>query len=184
MDIFEIANPDSERTEAEKEAANQRAERVRLEALGRAVDEGKPLDKARALAEETSVKEKSNIYNWYIVNPNQLYPEMVKFIRTQLVAGVQGDGIIRSEYYPAAQALPEEAWEMALITRQEFTELAEIEVRMRALEICRLWFTELLHRALRWQAIGANEKFWHTEPPAEAAVPLGLHIEKDEAWRL
>lgn len=123
--------------------------------------------------------------NWFNADPGKMYPAMVEFIQAQVAEGRQGDGIIRSKYYPDAQALSAEAWQLALIPRQEVTRKADIEARATALETARLWFTELLHRALRWQAAGMTDaKFWHTEPPAEAAAPLGLRIEKDERWRL
>lgn len=143
------------------------------------------MDIFKIATEDKERNKRQNERNWFNVDPATMYPAMIEFVQAQLAEGKQGDGIIRSQYYPAAQALPAEAWALALMPRDEVTRKADIEARANALEIARLWFTELLHRALRWQAAGmADGKFWHTEPPAEAAVPLGLRIVKDERWRL
>lgn len=185
MDIFKIAKPDNERTEIEKEAANQRAKKVRLQILGQAVEEGKSLDEARLLADEVSLREKANIYNWYNVTPAEMYPAIIAHIQKAFEAYDQSDGIIRSQYYPAALALPDRAWQLALTPRDEVTKQANIDLRAEALELARVWFTELLHRALRWKAAGVESPIlWPTEPPAAVAAPLGLHIEKDERYKL
>lgn len=138
------------------------------------------------LAKEDEERNKrQNEYNWFNVAPGEMYPAAIRFIQTQLIEGKQGDGVIRAQYYPAAEALPAEAWELALLPRDEVGNKKHIELRAAALETARLWFTELLHRALRWQAAGMKEsKFWHTEPPTAATAPLGLYIQKDERWRL
>ena len=143
------------------------------------------MDIFKIAVEDTERNKRQNERNWFVIDPGEMYPAMVEFIQAQITEGKQGDGIIRSQYYPAAQALPAEAWQLALIPRQEVARKADIEARATALEIARLWFTELLHRALRWQAAGmADATFWYTEPPEGAGAPLGLRIEKDERWRL
>lgn len=143
------------------------------------------MDIFKIATEDKERNKRQNERNWFNVDPAELYPAMVEYIQAEMAKGRQGDGIIRSQYYPAAAALPEEAWKLALMPRDEVARKGDIEARRLALETARLWFTELLHRALRWQAIGMNEaKFWHTEPPAASAAPLGLYIAKDERWRL
>jgi hypothetical protein len=122
--------------------------------------------------------------NWYTVAPGDLYPAAIEYIQGQLAAGNQGDGIIRNRYYQDAAALPAAAWQLALTPHDE-VEAEDALTRATALEIARLWFTELLHRALRWKAVGVEvPAIWGSEPPAAAQASLGLRIEKDEAWRL
>lgn len=136
------------------------------------------------VTEDVERNQREKERNWYIANPTDLYPAAIAYIQSQLAEGKQGDGIIRSQYYPAAAALPVRAWQLALMPRSEVS-AKEIEVRAQALEIARLWFTELLHRALRWKAAGVESPvLWASEPPAAAIAPLGLRIEKDDDWRL
>ena len=143
------------------------------------------MDIFKIAIEDTERNQRQSERNWFVVDPGEMYPAMVEFIQAQIAERETNDGIIRSQYYPAAKALPAEAWKMALIPRQEMTRKTDIEARATTLEIARLWFTELLHRALRWQVAGMQDAgFWHTEPPGEAVAKLVLRIERDERFRL
>jgi hypothetical protein len=137
------------------------------------------------ITEDTERNQREGERNWYTTNPNALYPAAIEYIQDQLDKERYGDGVIRSQYYPTAAALPAKAWSLAMIPRDEVTETTEVELRAQALELARVWFTELLHRALRWKAAGVeSEAIWGSEPPAAAQAPLGLRIKKDDAWRL
>lgn len=145
---------------------------------------GEIMDIFNIVTEDTQRNQREKERNWFIANPAELYPAAIAHIQDRLAAGDPGDGIIRSQYYPAAAVLPPRAWELALTPRAEVS-AKDIELRAQALEIARRWFTELLHRALRWKAAGVESPvLWATEPPQPAAAPLGLRIEKDEDWRL
>lgn len=123
----------------------------------------------------------------YQVQPRVVYPMMVAYIR-QALGETPADVThgLRPKTVSAirpllqqAKALPPEAWELALVPRAD-VEAANLITRLRnrwpdketalsvrgqALEIARLWFTELLHERVGY-------------------MPLRVHITKDERWRL
>jgi len=100
---------------------------------------------------------------------DQMYPAMLGHIQECLTNGAKGDGVIRDQYYPQAQAMPAEAWELALTPFTEAVGLPDAKQKQRnkALELARLWFTELLHRS-----IGGD------------GTPLHLVLLPDRKWRL
>ena len=102
-------------------------------------------------------------YQWFIVAPSALYPAAVAHVnamrhqpRPQGALGM---------YWDDAQSIPEPVWGYALCSLADIADspLARAN-RARLLECARLWFTEMLHAA-----VGAA---------------IGVHITKDEHWRL
>ncbi len=100
---------------------------------------------------------------------DRMYPAVIDHIKECLNSGAKGDGVIRDQYYPQARNLPAEAWGLALTPFQEAVNLpdAQRQQRNKALELARLWFTELLHRS-----IGGD------------GTPLHLVLLPDRKWRL
>ena len=88
--------------------------------------------------------------NRFEVVIGEMYPAILSHIQTCLENGVMGGGVIRDSYYPKAQALPSGAFDLALIPYAQATALPfeDRETRNAALELGRVWFTELLHRAI------------------------------------
>lgn len=112
---------------------------------------------------------------WYRIWPGRLYPAMAAEVQRVLEAGEAGrpTGALVT-LWEAARSLPREAWGLAL-NEKRFCAVPEVALRAQALELLRLWFTEMLQRE-------------HAGIPhpaeGEAMAPLGLHILRDEAWRL
>ena len=96
------------------------------------------------------------------VEPREMYPEAIAHV-VEATGGPRPGGVLGT-YWDRAKQLPPAAWELALRTRDE-CDAEQLAARAEALEIARLWFTEMLHAAI-------NHK------------PMGLHILKDELWRL
>ena len=143
------------------------------------------MDVLKVVSQDTERNKRQPERDWYKVEPGKMYPAMIEFIVEQLDNENEGDGIIRSQYYPAARSLPPNSWELALVPRQEVTKQTDLALRAQALELARIWFTELLHRSLRWQALGVKEKkIWATDPPPTSGASLGFQITKDERWKL
>lgn len=84
-------------------------------------------------------------YTAYVVDPEMLYPETVNHILSVLGIGTIPAGALR-QYYLEAQRLNLSAWDLAL-TPLEACPAAQRIDRAQALELARLWFTELLHEA-------------------------------------
>lgn len=100
---------------------------------------------------------------WYVIEPKVLYPKMVAYIQDALVnKRHQSEGT--KFYYRQAKRLPVEGWIYALEDRSECPE-EYLSVRRQALEIARLWFTQLL-----WDEVGKQ--------------PIGIHILEDKKYRL
>ncbi len=91
--------------------------------------------------------------HWFVVRPSALYPAMLLHIQATLASQVRPPGAL-GVYYDRAAALPPDVWALAPDQPQ----------RAEALDICRLWFTELLHA--RW-----------------GHAPIGLHILNDPEWK-
>jgi hypothetical protein len=123
-----------------------------------------------------SKEDRDNVINrdYYEVVPKKVYPATIKEITRRLALEepparfVQAGGEIRDnplrDLFIRAGALPPQAWDHALAARENFPPRAR-EARAEALEIARLWFTEVLHQQIDY-------------------APLGVHILKDEAFRL
>jgi hypothetical protein len=111
---------------------------------------------------------------YYAVDPGEFYPATVAAIKAQLETGktppryIQAGGEIRQnplvELYQRATKVPEQSWDHALEPGDNYPPKARAN-RREALEVARLWFTETLHQQLDY-------------------APLGLHILKDERYRL
>lgn len=144
------------------------------------------IDRDRTEREKAAAKEGVPTCTWYRVDPAAMYPAMVDYILLQLEKGEQGDGVIRNRYFPEANSMPREAWDLANTPRDDIgdDDVESLDMRMKALNLCRVWFTELLHRAVRWNDIGVtNPAFVSSQPPDRATFAMGLQITKDPAWR-
>lgn len=136
---------------------------------------GKPFS-ALALVERDAEAEARHAdgATWYQLEPGRVYPAILRHIEEALDReAVAPDGAL-APLWSAAGRLPREAWQWARIPKHKCpAEYAPF--RAQALEIARLWFTELLHRE-------------HSGIPhpreGEALRPLGVHLLRDEAWRL
>lgn len=92
----------------------------------------------------------------FVIAAHDLYPAMIKEILDIIKEGgeeararVRGDRLdktpIFSQYLPRALRAPSMAWEMALEAPSADMTEEGLAMRAEALEIARLWFTELLH---------------------------------------
>lgn len=99
----------------------------------------------------------------YEVAPADLYPNMAAHITEVLESGANMPGNL-SRYLAQAKALGAEAFDLVGLAKGETLE-ADLPARAEALEVCRLWFTELLHAAVGYEKIH-------------------LHITFDEAYKL
>lgn len=116
----------------------------------------------RLLAElPEGAPELPNQYTWFAVQPAELYPATLAHIQKVLEGQRPPDPL--GMYFDAARRLAPAAWAAAELERAACP-VDLLAVRAEALEIARLWFTEMLHQA--------------------AAGPIGLHILKDERYRL
>lgn len=125
------------------------------------------LDPLSIAIEETRANDQG--YVWYAVDPNEMYPETMEHILGVLSSAEPRNQVTTNllQYTFRAMALSAaepSAWGWALQPRASFTDARMIGMRAEALEIARLWFTEMLH--------AANN------------VPIGVHILKDERWKL
>ena len=123
---------------------------------------------------EVEERENINDRTYYAVDPAKVYPATVKEIVRRLdeedvpARYVQAGGEIRDNpllrLFGRAKEIPPQAWDHALESRENYPAKAR-EARGKALEIARLWFTEVLHQENDY-------------------APLGVHILKDERYRL
>jgi hypothetical protein len=155
IDISKIARFDEERTVREQQAAVERALAEAELLLGEYLT-----DEMRASIEETTLLR--HRWSWYTVDPNDLYPAALAHVHTALGFD-KPDGALAQEW-DAGQMLPPDIWARAARESREDFDDEGLAARAAALEIARRWFTELLHKA--------------------NGQPIGLHIEKDERWRL
>jgi hypothetical protein len=155
IDIFQIARHDEERTQRERVQAVDRAMTEAYRLVGRALD-------AADLRIRISEQAASQIRDWFNIDPGDLYPPALAHVKEAL-AFDKPDGALAQEW-DHAQMLPPDIWDRAATEAREDFDDEGLAARAEALEIARRWFTELLHRS-----VGA---------------PLGLHVTKDERWRL
>ena len=102
---------------------------------------------------------------WFELDPDTAYPWTLDRIAEALAGGAVS-ATLRDTLLPRARALPTEAWALAATPRDELEVEAPEVLRLRAeaLEIVRLWATELHHGAV-------------------GHIPRGVHIVKRPAWR-
>lgn len=112
-------------------------------------------------AERTAAEADGRTY--YTLDPDVVYPWALERIAEALADGPVLP-TIRDLYLPRAQALPAGTWALAATPRDQVAE-ADLAVRGEALELVRLWATELLHGAVGYQ-------------------PIGLRILKRPAWKI
>jgi hypothetical protein len=120
------------------------------------------LKKAKALFATKAVY--ADDRNWFEVHPDDLYPHMIEFLRgvveTQLEPGSPALQIL----YRQARDLPLDVWGLCYKMAGEL-DRDERALRARALEICRLWYTEHQHATIGHK-------------------PMGLRIARADRWRL
>ena len=102
---------------------------------------------------------------WYAVDPATMYPAMLDYIQGQVEQENRPGPSYLVGLYDWAKRLPGEAWAWARIPRQEVEGVEVVGLRATALEIARLWFTELLHAS-------------------SSTAKIGVHILADDRWRL
>ena len=105
-----------------------------------------------------------NTRQWFVVEPAQLYPAAVADLIEVVEAGRQPSHPALIAPYHQARALGAGGLKTALVPRHKCPP-DDLALRAEALEVARLWFTEKLHQAID-------------------NAPMGLHIVKDEAYRL
>jgi len=89
------------------------------------------------------------------VDPGEMYPRTIEDIRHSLATDTDYPLLMIKAM---VKELPVEAWDLALVGEKS-------ELRARALEVARLWFTEKLHQTISHHS-------------------MTLHILKDDRWRL
>ncbi len=94
---------------------------------------------------------------WYEIQAAALYPAMVQYVQKVVAQGRCPNADVKV-YFEQAKKLDPKAWEAALSPAQSCP--ADLkDARAVALEVCRLWFTEVLH-----QAHGGGEMNVHIIP--------------------
>lgn len=130
-----------------------------------------------ALKMATAVGEQGG-YQVFEIAPADLYPATVGRIQEAIAGGELPAELIdhnpadpriapaqgAMQYMAEAQAIPNRAWSLADVPRDQITKQADVALRAQALEMARRWFTRALQLA--------------------AGGPIGLHILKDEDYRL
>lgn len=120
-------------------------------------------------------------YQWYTIDPDVVYPATVVRMRAAIDGGeiapaelvdprtppeIDPRGVAR-RYMAEAKGLPEDAWGVVLMTREQAFEHLDGErrkLRVKALDLARRWITQALHVA--------------------AGVSIGIHVLKDERYRV
>lgn len=117
-----------------------------------------PVDQARTEAEADG-------RTWFTIDPDVVYPWTLARIAEALQGG-ETSPTIRGSLLPRAARLPAEAWALAATDRELLADAtpAQLAQRAEALDIIRLWATELHHAAIGYG-------------------PRGLRILKRPAWR-
>lgn len=120
-------------------------------------------------------------YEPFVFEPAVIYPATIARIKQVLKDGSLPTELIDKNLNPDVdprsaalmhrsriRAIPEEAWDLALKPRSEFTDSPDdaglLVIRADALEAARLWFTRALKN--------------------EVGKPVGVHILKDDDYRL
>lgn len=100
---------------------------------------------------------------WFALNPGELYPATLGHVRQVLEGPRPAEPL--GQLYDRARALPVEILTAVAETPSKAAySNALVLQRAEALEVARLWFTEMLQ-----QAVGG---------------PIGVHILKDERFKL
>ena len=80
----------------------------------------------------------------YEVDSSTMYPAMALHVQEVLATGVRAYGPLAG-YYDAAQEVDKGAWQY-IGTPVERVPPEKVNSRAICLELCRLWFTEMLHQ--------------------------------------
>ena len=135
-------------------------------------------DALKMVVLEKRAKEKDR--KWFEADPAKIYPATVKRIKQVIKGGILPEELLDYSpdrdpmvspgagammYVRDAKQINANAWIWALKPRSGFTKAEQIGARALALEIARRWFTRALHMQLKGE-------------------PLGLHITKNEDYRL
>lgn len=124
----------------------------------------RPPQPLRALDHARPAGRADSEYTWYEVSPDDLYLRALAAIRLALATHEIPAGL--GQYFAQAAQLPERAWELALVPRDQVAE-ADAPLRQAALELARKWFVEQLRQET-------------------GQVPIGIRILpiNKERWRL
>ena len=136
---------------------------------------GKPFSALELVAPDPEAEARhADGSTWYKIEPGRVYPAILRHIEEALDReAVAPDGAL-APLWSAAGRLPREAWQWARIPKHRCP-AEDAPFRAQALEIARLWFTELLHRE--------HSGTLHPRE-GEAMRPLGVHILRDDDWKL
>ena len=116
-------------------------------------------------------------YVGYVVDPAVLYPRMAEHIPLALKnekPPESGNALLI--YWTAAKRIPAEDWRLISLATRDTLKL-ERGRRAAVLEICRLWFTELLHQAVVKKQGGFLSRF-------RSPKPMALRITKNPDYAL
>lgn len=96
-----------------------------------------------------AVEVKAHQPGWrrFEVQPSEMYPAALADLQDAIREN-RAVGSALSIYQGQARGLGQEAWELALVPRDQVTSRAAITSRAQALELARLWFTEHLHQSI------------------------------------
>jgi hypothetical protein len=102
--------------------------------------------------------------SWFSVQPGEVYPAALEELADAVQSGQAPKDPPLASLYARAAALGPEGLRLGTEPRDALPDEL-VPVRAEALEIARLWFTEQLHQAVEGR-------------------PIGLHIARDDAWKL
>ena len=100
---------------------------------------------------------------WFAVDPAVMYPAMTTHI-TEIIQSGRSVPQNLEQYLSRAKKISSAAWGATSVARSDVSDDLVVG-RAEALECTRLWFTAMLHAAI-------------------GMVPMGVHILKNEDWRL
>ena len=100
---------------------------------------------------------------WFAVDPAVMYPAMRIHILGAIVAGRTPPEHLKV-HYQDAMAVTQQGWESMEMPRDQ-VDPDLVDARVAALECARRWFTAMLHVTI-------------------GGAPMGVHILKNEDWRL
>ena len=101
---------------------------------------------------------------WFQMEPGTVYPVVIAHIQDVLETPGFTPPDHLGRHFGDAKKVPDEGWEAALKAKDDVPPELH-QARYDALECARLWFTASLHAAI-------------------GGAKMGLHITKDEQWRL
>lgn len=170
FDILKYATLDTERTASDQASAEKAAEAARATAVGQSFLSGANTVAALAAGEDAYQAEVSHFRTWYTFDPDVIYPAVLDWLEANRAAlaaylgrsdadlvtlALNGDEIAHftlkaRQTVAEVTALSADGFHLARRGRDEFSgseDVGDLEVRERALEAARHFFTEALHQS-------------------------------------